>query len=219
MVVHHDREDARQRELGHQQRGGDERDAGEMAARRRGGHARGAIGVRDESTRIRLTVPCPLGRAFVVRVGGAGRVGRRRCRWRAFAAEPAARRVAVAYAFALGVYAIGSLICHQLPERSFHLWGAQLPVCARCTGIYAGAARRRARRRASLRRAGSARRGDAGRAAPRAAARCSRAASRPLLTLVYEWTTGDMPAHWIRAAAGVRRSALVVAWLVVARRG
>ena len=26
------------------------------------------------------------------------------------------------------------------PERSFHLWGAQMPVCARCTGIYAGAA-------------------------------------------------------------------------------
>lgn len=37
-------------------------------------------------------------------------------------------------------YAIGALVCHQLPDRSFHLWGAQLPVCARCTGLYAGAA-------------------------------------------------------------------------------
>jgi len=37
-------------------------------------------------------------------------------------------------------YAAGSLICHQLPERSFHLAGFQLPVCARCLGIYAGAA-------------------------------------------------------------------------------
>jgi uncharacterized membrane protein len=37
-------------------------------------------------------------------------------------------------------YLAGSLICHQLPERSFHLGGAQLPVCARCVGIYAGVA-------------------------------------------------------------------------------
>ena len=39
-----------------------------------------------------------------------------------------------------GLYLVGSLICHQLPERSFHLDGYQLPVCARCLGIYAGAA-------------------------------------------------------------------------------
>jgi uncharacterized membrane protein len=38
------------------------------------------------------------------------------------------------------MYAVGSVICHQLPERSFHLAGFQLPVCARCLGIYAGAA-------------------------------------------------------------------------------
>lgn len=38
------------------------------------------------------------------------------------------------------IYLIGSLICHQLPQRSFHLAGAQLPVCARCTGLYLGAA-------------------------------------------------------------------------------
>jgi uncharacterized membrane protein len=37
-------------------------------------------------------------------------------------------------------YMIGALICHQRPERSFHLGGAQLPVCARCTGLYVGAA-------------------------------------------------------------------------------
>lgn len=37
-------------------------------------------------------------------------------------------------------YAFGSLICHQIPERSFHLQGFQLPVCARCLGIYSGAA-------------------------------------------------------------------------------
>ena len=38
------------------------------------------------------------------------------------------------------MYAAGGVICHQLPERSFHLAGFQLPVCARCLGIYAGAA-------------------------------------------------------------------------------
>ena len=38
------------------------------------------------------------------------------------------------------LYALGSHICHQRPERSFHLFAAQLPVCARCLGIYAGAA-------------------------------------------------------------------------------
>src|SRR5688500_7927608 len=37
-------------------------------------------------------------------------------------------------------YALGSLVCHQRPERSFHLGVYQLPVCARCLGIYAGAA-------------------------------------------------------------------------------
>ena len=40
---------------------------------------------------------------------------------------------------AAGVYAIGSLICHQQPARSFHPWGRKLPVCARCAGLYGGA--------------------------------------------------------------------------------
>jgi uncharacterized membrane protein len=38
------------------------------------------------------------------------------------------------------LYAIGSVVCHQLPERSFHIDGHQLPVCARCTGLYLSAA-------------------------------------------------------------------------------
>ena len=38
------------------------------------------------------------------------------------------------------VYGVSSLVCHQLPERSFY-WGAsQFAVCARCVGIYIGAA-------------------------------------------------------------------------------
>jgi len=38
------------------------------------------------------------------------------------------------------IYAAGSFICHQIPERSFHLDGIQLPVCARCFGLYGGGA-------------------------------------------------------------------------------
>lgn len=37
-------------------------------------------------------------------------------------------------------YLFGSFICHQRADRSFHLAAAQLPVCARCFGLYAGAA-------------------------------------------------------------------------------
>ncbi len=28
--------------------------------------------------------------------------------------------------------------CHRLPERSFFFKGKQFPLCARCTGLYAG---------------------------------------------------------------------------------
>ena len=34
---------------------------------------------------------------------------------------------------------VGYAICHQIPERSYHIDGHQLPLCARCTGIYMGA--------------------------------------------------------------------------------
>jgi uncharacterized membrane protein len=35
-------------------------------------------------------------------------------------------------------FASFSNACHQRPERSFFAWGMQLPVCARCFGIYLG---------------------------------------------------------------------------------
>jgi len=34
------------------------------------------------------------------------------------------------------VYEFFSRICHQDPERSWFLFGAQLPVCIRCASIY-----------------------------------------------------------------------------------
>jgi len=41
---------------------------------------------------------------------------------------------------ALGIHTFFSHICHQASERSFFLVGTPLAVCARCIGIYAGAA-------------------------------------------------------------------------------
>jgi uncharacterized membrane protein len=32
----------------------------------------------------------------------------------------------------------GSFWCHQMPERSPHIFGVQLPLCWRCTGIAVG---------------------------------------------------------------------------------
>ena len=107
----------------------------------------------------------------------------------------------IASAVILGVYGIGSLVCHQLPERSYHLWSAQMPVCARCAGIYFGAIPGIVAARAVRMRS--------------ARAALALGVTPTLITLAYEWTTGDMPSHAIRAAAGVPIG-LVVAWLVVA---
>ena len=37
------------------------------------------------------------------------------------------------------VYVVGSVICHQRSERSFHTDGHQWPVCARCAALYLSA--------------------------------------------------------------------------------
>jgi len=118
---------------------------------------------------------------------------------------------------ALAVYIVGAAVCHQKPERSFHLWGAQLPVCARCTGIYLGAA---------LAVMLARRREPAGVQPQRAALRTPAAdparvravmiacAIPTAATLLFEWTTGIMPANPIRFAAGLPIGA-VVSWLVL----
>jgi uncharacterized membrane protein len=43
-------------------------------------------------------------------------------------------------AFAFKIYRAFSFLCHQIPQRSFHLHGNKFAVCSRCTGIYAGIA-------------------------------------------------------------------------------
>ena len=37
------------------------------------------------------------------------------------------------------LFPAGTFICHQRPDRSFFVHGHQVPVCARCTGLYVGA--------------------------------------------------------------------------------
>ena len=116
------------------------------------------------------------------------------------------------YVGATAVYGLGTFICHQLPARSFQLWSVQVPVCARCTGIYAGAAI------ASLLASFV---GRASQVVARAFQQLPRlailaAVTPTVLTLVYEWSTGQMPANWIRAVAGVPIGAMVTAVVVAA---
>ena len=40
--------------------------------------------------------------------------------------------------WALTIYKAFSYVCHQIPERSFFIFGHKFAVCARCTGLYAG---------------------------------------------------------------------------------
>jgi uncharacterized membrane protein len=120
------------------------------------------------------------------------------------------------YAFALSVYGIGSLICHQRPERSYWMWSAQLPVCARCVGIYLGAAVVGV---ASVAVDGSGlqRFSRAGHDTRRLRALVVAAALPTAATLLFEWTTGRTPSNPVRAFAGFPLGA-VVAW-IVARSG
>ena len=39
---------------------------------------------------------------------------------------------------ASAIYYGFSFVCHQIPERSFHLGGHKFAVCSRCTGLYSG---------------------------------------------------------------------------------
>jgi uncharacterized membrane protein len=115
----------------------------------------------------------------------------------------------LAYALGVGVYGIGSWICHQRPARSFQMWAVQMPVCARCAGIYAGGAIGAiVASFAGLKpRATTAPRGISARQILIASA------IPTMLTLVFEWTTGVAPSNWIRAAAGLPLG-VAIAWVV-----
>ena len=109
------------------------------------------------------------------------------------------------YALAFFIYSVGSVVCHQLPARSFELWSTQMPVCARCTGIYLGAA--------VIAIASLFRLPDWSTSALDARqSRCALAlAALPAAaTLAFEWITGNVPSNLIRAVSGVPLGAVVV---------
>jgi uncharacterized membrane protein len=100
-------------------------------------------------------------------------------------------------------YAFGSVICHQIAERSFHLHTYQLPVCARCVGLYSGAALAGAwvaLRRAIL---------PLWPAAREARLITAVAAIPTLVTVVLEWAGWWQPSNVTRAMAGVPLGAAV----------
>ena len=122
----------------------------------------------------------------------------------------------LSYSFAFVVYGFGSFVCHQRPERSFHLWSMQMPVCARCAGIYAGGAF------AALAVLLTRRKAAAEVVRPAADfdvdIRFAFVASAlpTVATLLYEWTTGRMPSGAIRGISGAVVGAMV-AWIVMVR--
>jgi uncharacterized membrane protein len=106
------------------------------------------------------------------------------------------------------MYAIGSRICHQIPARSFHVFGSQLPVCGRCLGIYAGAAAGAIAAACAGGRASSVMR-----ASPRILLAIG--AAPTAITLALEWSGAWPGSNLARAGAGVPLGAAVA--LVAAR--
>lgn len=102
------------------------------------------------------------------------------------------------------VYAAGSLVCHQRPDRSFHAGGTRLPVCARCAGLYV---------------AGAAGALAAWLAIPRTPGRKTRAllaaaAVPTALTLAVEWSGAAAPSNAARAIAAAPLG-FAAGWLFV----
>src|SRR5215218_4812516 len=92
------------------------------------------------------------------------------------------------YVITAGVYAAAGIVCHQRPERSFHLWGAQMPVCARCAGLYLGACA------AALIAGGIGMPFSVATTTSRTRRMLLVAALPTAATLLYEWTIGETPA-------------------------
>ena len=107
------------------------------------------------------------------------------------------------------VYGVASLVCHQRPERSFYWGPVQFAVCARCTGLYAGAA------------IGSVAAVIAGHDRLVAAVPAMRralviAAVPTAATVAAEWAGMWAPSHTVRALAGLPLGAATAVVLAAA---
>ena len=94
----------------------------------------------------RRSVPFALGMTWPIRlfgaafVGGIGDVGRRCCRWRRSSpSRPHHADTGLRCCRSVPTASAASCVISARNDRS-SLGTAQMPVCARCTGIYAGAA-------------------------------------------------------------------------------
>jgi hypothetical protein len=123
--------------------------------------------------------------------------------------------VALAHGYTLlpaVVYEAAGLICHQRPDRSFHLAGIQLPVCARCFGLYLSGA------------IGALAACAAGLSAPgrvltrRPPAALALAAMPTALTVALEWASLLQPGNAGRALAALPLG-LLAGWLFAGALG
>lgn len=119
--------------------------------------------------------------------------------------RPHASSSVPSYLAARAVYLVGSVICHQRPDRSFFVGGGQMPVCARCAGIYLGAAMALSVMAVTGNRRSWSTQVNV--------TMCGISAIPSLATLVYELMTGVTPSNIVRAAAGVPFG-IAVAWIV-----
>jgi len=105
------------------------------------------------------------------------------------------------------VYLTGSRVCHQRPDRSFQTAGVQWPVCARCSGLYLGAAA------GSLLTLGVL----AGRRRERQPARWLIGASLPTaLTIAVEWSGVAPVSNLVRSVAALPAGAAVARAIILA---
>jgi uncharacterized membrane protein len=109
---------------------------------------------------------------------------------------------------ASAVYEAASFVCHQRPDRSFHLGAAQIPVCARCLGLYASGA-------IGAAAVWTATRGTPAPMASRAARRALAIAAAPTaLAWGLEWIGLWQPGNVVRAAAALPLGA-AAGWMFV----
>jgi uncharacterized membrane protein len=108
---------------------------------------------------------------------------------------------------ALAVYQSASLVCHQRPERSFRIAGVQMPVCARCLGLYAAGS-------AGALVAWAGRRRRVTLSSARARALLGAAAAPIALTLALEWTGAIETSNTVRLLTGLPLG-LAAGWTLV----